>query len=278
MPPAILQPGEKPPSFDAQSCALSGSGSHQTFCGSLPSEGVHCARNSKWSPIQSILRTLLRPLLITAATCAFAAETGPSPLQLRDGRKFDRWRIVGESSDSVTIRYKGGLAKVDKRQLPDALRAQYPYDEQGAKEERATSERLRRERELRQAEQRRRAERALEAERKKTDAAEAAEVVIDASTRKQITAAVKAHAERFFRYEYQPATPGRIISITVDVSAEPPIPWTGWKNRYEVRGRGYLQFYNSHYRSGGFDRSSRDYRAIIELVDGQIEINSFELR
>ena len=71
-----------------------------------------------------------------------AAPLAAEDLVLINGVVYEDWRFISQSPTSITIRYRQGGAKVEKKYLPPALLARYPVDEAGAKIEAARLEQL----------------------------------------------------------------------------------------------------------------------------------------
>lgn len=59
---------------------------------------------------------------------------------LTDGRTFKSVVVMSQSATSLSVKYAGGLTKLDKRLLPPALQAQFPVDEALAAQEQAAAE------------------------------------------------------------------------------------------------------------------------------------------
>ena len=76
--------------------------------------------------------------------------------------------------------------------------------------------------------------------------------------------AAKAGAERYFRYEFEPSGTSRIYAISVSVAADEPEPWPGFPGRYTVKGKGYVDYYDSFY-SSGFRRASKEFTAFVDV-------------
>lgn len=78
------------------------------------------------------MKKLLAALVLSLSV---QAAQDPAQLKLEDGRAFDAWIIAAETAATVTVRHKGGMAKVDKKLLPPELRAKYPHDAARLKKE-----------------------------------------------------------------------------------------------------------------------------------------------
>ena len=52
--------------------------------------------------------------------------------KLTDGRTVAVIKVLSQNPTHVTVRCADGILQIDKRQLPEELRAQYPYDEAAA--------------------------------------------------------------------------------------------------------------------------------------------------
>src|SRR5512135_226081 len=72
------------------------------------------------------LRICIFILFVVASSALNAADQ--RALRLTDGRMLDDWQIVGQADDSVTIRYRDGITKVNRALLPPEIRAQYPSE------------------------------------------------------------------------------------------------------------------------------------------------------
>jgi hypothetical protein len=51
---------------------------------------------------------------------------------LTDGRTVTVIKVLSQNATHVTVRSADGILQIDKRQLPEELKAQYPYDEAAA--------------------------------------------------------------------------------------------------------------------------------------------------
>lgn len=69
---------------------------------------------------------------------------------LSDGSKVTVMKVLSQNATHVTVRCPDGILQIDKRRLPDELKAQYPYDDAAA-QAKAVDEELARDRELRAA-------------------------------------------------------------------------------------------------------------------------------
>lgn len=60
--------------------------------------------------------------------------------KLTDGRTVTVIKVLSQNATHVTVRCADGILQIDKRQLPEELRAQYPYDEIAAAAKTAAEE------------------------------------------------------------------------------------------------------------------------------------------
>jgi hypothetical protein len=207
--------------------------------------------------------------LVFLASTLGAADK-PAPLKLTDGRVFEEWRITGESGAFVTVKFKGGLAQVSKKLLPEPQRSEYPIDPDQVKAEQAASAESRRAAAMRAAELRR--ERKIREEQTAITPAQQAQKQAEVQAKQQqefatsqmVFDAAKKGAERFFRYEFEPSGTSRIYAISVSVAADEPEPWPGIPGRYTVKGKGYLDYYDSFYASG-FRRATKEFTAFVDV-------------
>lgn len=220
-----------------------------------------------------------------------AAQTPPPPpapsvLKLTDGRTFTDWRITDESPEYVTIRHKGGAAKVSKKVLPEPIRSEYPIDKEAAAAQRASDEVARKEREAKLAGERHLQE--LARQEQKAHAAEAMTPGVavnlaagaEAEQRAlfiRLSDAAKKRASRFFNYEFEPSGSSRIFSVSVSIDSDDPEPWAGIPGRYTVKGKGYLEYYGSRGYSG-FDHATKDFTVILETTKFSVKAVDFRLR
>lgn len=83
------------------------------------------------------MKCILVAALFVAAAAAFGAE--PQTWQLGDGRAVTVVKVLSQNATHVTVRTADGILQIDKRQLPEALQPQYPYDHEAAEAERSAA-------------------------------------------------------------------------------------------------------------------------------------------
>ena len=71
-------------------------------------------------------------VLVLALMAVVLVRAEPQTWVLTDGRTVAVVKVLSQTPTHVTVRTEDGLQQIDKRQLPEALRAQFPYDEAGA--------------------------------------------------------------------------------------------------------------------------------------------------
>ena len=59
---------------------------------------------------------------------AMVARADPQSWALTDGRTVTVVKVLSQNPTHVTVRCPDGILQIEKRQLPEALQAQYPYD------------------------------------------------------------------------------------------------------------------------------------------------------
>lgn len=201
------------------------------------------------------------------------------PLALNDGRTFKEWKITSETSDSVYLRHSGGMSKVLKSALPEALQAEYPHDATLAQAEKEKDALAAEQKQLREARQRQQDAAARSAASRQATLNQANAREVRAADRTDINEmvrrAAKTRAHRFFEYEYQPMVTNRILSFDVAVDAEAPEPWAGVPGLYTVNGRGYVKFYHN---SSGFERATKEFRVKVEVDGTNVKATSIDLR
>ncbi len=76
----------------------------------------------------------MKRFLVVAALLGLAvvARAEPQSWALTDGRTVTVVKVLSQNPTHVTVRCPDGILQIDKRQLPEALQAQYPYDEVAA--------------------------------------------------------------------------------------------------------------------------------------------------
>ncbi len=202
-----------------------------------------------------------------------------APLTLNDGQKFNEWKITSETSDSVYIRHSGGMSKVLKRALPEALQSNYPVNADLAKAEKEKEAIDSQRRQALQAKQLQQ-----DAATKAASARQAAQAQVNAreiraadrtDIKEIVRRAAKTRANRFFEYEYQPTTSNRILSFDVSIDADDPEPWTGVPGLFTVKGKGYVKFYTN---SSGVEQATKDFRVKVEVDGTSVKSTSIDLR
>lgn len=213
----------------------------------------------------------LTAVLAFISLIAFAgAAEQPSPLKLTDGRVLSEWRITGESAATVTIKFKGGLAQVSKKLLPEPQRSAYPIDQAEVRAEEAAKAESRRNAERRAAELRR--ERKIREEQTAITPAQQEQKHAEASAKQQqeiatsqmVWDSAKAGALRYFRYEFEPSLNSRIYALNVDVAADEPEAWAGYPGRFTVKGKGFIDYYDST-SSSGFRRATKQFTVFLDV-------------
>lgn len=82
-----------------------------------------------------------RPLLVALFLgLAAALQAADQSWKLTDGRTVTVIKVLSQNATHVTVRCADGILQIDKRQLPEELRAQYPYDEAAAAAKTAAEE------------------------------------------------------------------------------------------------------------------------------------------
>lgn len=244
------------------------------------------------------------------ATAAMAVD-----LKLKDGRTLVDFQVAGQTATTVTVRYKGGMAKVEKALLPAELLAQYPVDEAGAaaeaeenakgkaaydaqrpaaKKEEAAPDTAATSAELEAARKEGRKDAELAAARRegakevsdaekqkaKADAAiaahnRAAAGEVSGAMATKVKAAVRAHVQQYFRTEYK--RPASALPIDMQITIESPRAVPGYGNRYEAAGFASWSSYESNGRSFTGDQSW--FEATVEINDrGTARVTSFTTR
>lgn len=89
------------------------------------------------------LRGAKRLLRVLCVSVVISSALSAADLTLRDGRTLRDYRILSQSPGTLTVRHAGGLAKIDKAQLPPELAALYPVDPAAVAAERQANERAR---------------------------------------------------------------------------------------------------------------------------------------
>ena len=87
------------------------------------------------------LSRMKRPLLVALFLgLAAALQAADQSWKLTDGRTVTVIKVLSQNATHVTVRCADGILQIDKRQLPEELRAQYPYDEAAAAAKAAAEE------------------------------------------------------------------------------------------------------------------------------------------
>jgi len=82
-----------------------------------------------------------RPLLVALLLgLAAALQAADQSWKLTDGRTVTVIKVLSQNATHVTARCADGILQIDKRQLPEELREQYPYDEAAAAAKTAAEE------------------------------------------------------------------------------------------------------------------------------------------
>lgn len=209
-----------------------------------------------------------------AAPIVFSRKVWPK-VELADGRIFERVRVLGEDSATVTLIHAGGVAKVDKRMLPEEIALLHPYVPGAAQVAAA------------QAEARRQAAAAgaslpatlpapapVYPPRPTPAPAPAPVVQTDLNS---IETAVKIRARRYFETEKRLGS-GQTLSFDVFTDVSEPEQVPGWSDRWAVTGTAGYKVYES-IGGGGFSKRSTKFSAIAEAAPGKkVRIVSFEER
>jgi hypothetical protein len=94
-----------------------------------------------------------------------------------------------------------------------------------------------------------------------------APVATPADPRKAHQEAAKAHARRYYKYEYR--TGSNAISVTdSDIAIDETEPVPGWSNRYRTTGKIYLEIYDS-VGGGSFRRGTSRFEILTEQKPGE---------
>jgi hypothetical protein len=223
----------------------------------------------------------IKPLVLciglVAGLSAFAAEQKASVLKLKNGRTFVEWVILSETATAVVVKHKEGAAKVDKKMLPAELLELYPIDREAMAVEAAALAEVRRMGEMRAAD--------VEASRREyntrvaRNAANHQRVAAETNTaadEKIVQQALRARADRFFRYEYQGGS-NYIYVLETSTEFTDISPRPGWPGEYSATGKGYIQFYDSS-PHGHFKRESREFAATVKVTNGTAKVLEFRQR
>jgi hypothetical protein len=208
-------------------------------------------------------KTIALVFLSLGFSVGSSAQDDTAPLKLKDGRVLSDWVVKQETPTAVIVRHSEGLSKVYKNLLPEDLRNEYPIDDAAATAEAREQAQEQEERAHRAAE-----ERKVQAE---TRHARLVEDQQETSKRNALTlaeerliqAAMQERAERFFRYEFAAGSGYAYVSDTsIELTEIEPKP--GWPGEYSVRGKGWIQYYDS-VPHGHFRRDSREFTAEVKI-------------
>lgn len=223
---------------------------------------------------------LIMLVCIAAIAAARAQEAAPVKLgdvTLTDGRAYKAVVFVSESPMRITVRHAGGLAQLEKKKLPEPLRAQYPADEAAAERQRI-------------AEQERRAAAAAEYERTRPEREEKARLFKEqrmasvafreAEERREAQARAQAYdsmkkrvqseADDYFRTTWRPGLTAVIVTdyrAKIEELAEKP----GWPGQWSFSGEGYVEYYVS--KGGSFSSNRVRFSGEVD-AQGRITITS----
>jgi hypothetical protein len=210
------------------------------------------------------------------------------PLRLASGLVYPKWQIIGETASTVTIRYPGGAAKVDKKLLPENLQAVYKIDPAAVAAEakadaeqkaiydsqvRATQEKQKEEHDaLVASAAAAKAQQVSPAQRAAVSAADS-----EKRARAEQIAAIKKEAKRYanhyFRYEYLGGVSGAVVE-RLDVDLREPRDVNGWPGRYAVDGTASLEYFASAGIS--FQKSAANaFTVTLDWKDGQASVVDF---
>jgi len=212
------------------------------------------------------MRTRVALFALLLGTGLFAAEPAPQdsgagfdpdqkPLTLSSGRAFSKWQIIAETASTVTIRYPGGAAKVDKKLLPENLQAVYKIDPAaGAAEAKADAEQKAiYDAQVRATEEKQKEEHdamvaSVAAKSQQDSKAQKAAVESDRRAHAEQIASIKKeakkYADHYFRYDYLGGVSGAIVE-RLDVDLREPKEVSGWPGRYAVDGKASLEYFAS---------------------------------
>jgi hypothetical protein len=215
--------------------------------------------------------------LLAIASVAHAQDVPPVKLgdiTLTDGRLYKGAAFVSETPTHITVRYEGGIAKLDKAKLPEAMQARYPVDQAAAAREKAEEETRKAmieadRRKLRAYEQAQAAKIAREQQKAATinNAQIRSEEARAASVEDRARHAAQQGAENYFRTTWRPGNNAvRVTDLVVTLENFAAKP--GWPGHWTFDGEGYVEFYISQGRSF----TSNRVRFIGELENGRCKI------
>lgn|ERR1035437_4351636 len=142
-------------------------------------------------------------------------------IRLTNGRILTNVRITGQSAGRVWITDGQTGESVDKRLLPQWLRAQYPNDEVAIANAQAE------------------AARNVPA----NQGGFAGQNNDDKARIEAINVTARDYAENYFRYRNSVGS-GNIYVISLKLQMEPPSKVEGWKDRFSVEGRCFMEYYD----------------------------------
>ncbi len=205
--------------------------------------------------------------------------TAPRPLprrvwekvELADGRNFERARVTAEEAATVTFIHAGGVAKVDKRLLPEDLAELFPYDVAGAQA-------AKNETALRRARLASEQKREADAARVRAKSGRGVSFVTrDSSAPADIEFAVRQRAHRYFENVKRTGS-GATLVFGIQLEMEEPTAVTNWADRWEVQGVASYKVYDS-VGWGSFSSRTKKFRAFVEAPAGQkAKVVDFEER
>lgn len=218
-------------------------------------------------------RIAIIAILFAVSLCAKAAD-----VTLRDGRTFKSFQIVDEDASTVTIRYKVGVAKVDKKQLPADLLAAHPIDQaavaaaaaekKAAEEEKAAEAQVAAEKEKQRVAEIRQQEHERDEEFQK----EQLKRLVPSYSMSEVKEAVRQRADRYFKAER--TEPNGSLTLELKMTLDAPREVQGWPGRFEVVGVAWWQSLES---SGPSYSSGKSwFRAEVwPSKDGTPEVREF---
>jgi hypothetical protein len=243
------------------------------------------------------MRTRVALFALLLGTRLFAADQAPQdnaagfdpdqkPLRLASGLVYPKWQIIGETASTVTIRYPGGAAKVEKKLLPESLQAIYRIDPAAVAAEakadaeqkaiydsqvRATEEKQKEEHEalITSAAKSQQVNQAQKTAVSTADSEKRARAQQVSAIKKE----AKKYAEHYFRYEYLGGVSGAVVE-RLDVDLREPRDVSGWPGRYAVDGTASLEYFASAGIS--FQKSAANaFTVTVEWKDGQASVVDF---
>lgn len=187
-------------------------------------------------------------MLVLFAAVAAARAQPLGDLTLADGRVFKAVVLVSEAPASITVRHDGGLAQIEKKALPESLRARFPADEAEAQRQRVEMEKRRAEALAQREIQAKQTHEKRAAEVADRHAAEAQEKKVTKASTEKTRAAVERGADEYFRTKWRPGNNEvRINDCSLRINsavqkADYSGTWTfsgeAWVKYYVSSGRG----------------------------------------